>query len=84
VGLSQTSCKEIISDTDEMTIYDETAVALSNKIDDKIMASYTCQMRLAAVKANPKDEKLCKDCFRACVNRSNWDYAQQVFSLDII
>jgi hypothetical protein len=77
-GLGQPNSKDVISDADEMSIYDEAAAAMSANIDDKNMVSYTCQMRLAAVKANTKNENLARDCFRACVNKSNWDYAQQV------
>lgn len=78
--LSQPGCKEIISDTDELNIYEEAAAAMFPNQDDKKAAAYTSKMRLAAVKANPKKEKLAQDCFHVCVKRSDWDYAQQVRS----
>lgn len=48
--------------------------------EEKKAAAFTSKMRLAAVRANPKKEKLAQDCFHVCVKRSDWDYAQQVRS----
>jgi hypothetical protein len=76
--LSQPGCKEIISDTDELNIYEEAAATMVSNQEDKKAAAFTSKMRLAAVRANPKKEKLAQDCFHVCVKRSDWDYAQQV------
>ncbi|KFY06783.1 hypothetical protein V492_07759 [Pseudogymnoascus sp. VKM F-4246] len=76
--LSQPGCKEIISDTDELNIYEEAAVAMFPNEEDKKASAFTSKMRLAAVKANPKKEKLGRDCFHVCVKRSDWDCAQQI------
>lgn len=78
--LSQPGCKEIISDTDELNIYEEAATTMFPNQEDKKAAAFTSKMRLAAVRANPKKEKLAQDCFHVCVKRSDWDYAQQVRS----
>ncbi|KFZ13020.1 hypothetical protein V502_06820 [Pseudogymnoascus sp. VKM F-4520 (FW-2644)] len=76
--LSQPGCKEIISDTDELNIYEEAATTMFPNQEDKKAAAFTSKMRLAAVRANPKKEKLAQDCFHVCVKRSDWDYAQQI------
>lgn len=78
--LSQPGCKEIISDIDELNIYEEAAATMVSNDEDKKAAAFTSKMRLAAVRANPKKEKLAQDCFHVCVKRSDWDYAQQVRS----
>lgn len=78
--LSQPGCKEIISDIDELNIYEEAAAAMFPNQEEKKAAAFTSKMRLAAVRANPKKEKLAQDCFHVCVKRSDWDYAQQVCS----
>ncbi|KFY55521.1 hypothetical protein V496_06983 [Pseudogymnoascus sp. VKM F-4515 (FW-2607)] len=76
--LSQPGCKEIISDIDELNIYEEAAATMVSNDEDKKAAAFTSKMRLAAVRANPKKEKLAQDCFHVCVKRSDWDYAQQI------
>ncbi|KFY28541.1 hypothetical protein V493_02880 [Pseudogymnoascus sp. VKM F-4281 (FW-2241)] len=76
--LSQPGCKEIISDTDELNIYEEAATAMFPSQEEKNAAAFTSKMRLAAVRANPKKETLARDCFHVCVKRSDWDYAQQI------
>ncbi|ELR02124.1 hypothetical protein VC83_06962 [Pseudogymnoascus destructans] len=76
--LSQPGCKEIISDIDELNIYEEAAAAMFSNQEEKKAAAFTSKMRLAAVRANPKKEKLAQDCFHVCVRRSDWDYAQQI------
>lgn len=77
-GLAQPGCKEVITDIEELGLYDEAATRLSVGQDGTEMANIICRIRLAAVKASPKNEKLGIDCFRACLLRTNWDYAQQV------
>jgi len=37
-----------------------------------------CQLRAAAVKAAPKDEKLALDCLRACINANDLGHAMEV------
>jgi len=77
-ALAQPGCKQIITDADELEIYDEACMLLSKGQDRSEMATIICKIRLAAVKARPSDEKLAVACFRACLKRCNWDYAQQV------
>jgi hypothetical protein len=77
-ALAEPGRSQVITAADELDVYDEACKHLSKGQDGGEMSTIICKIRLAAVRAKPKDENLAVACFRACLKRCNWDYAQQV------
>lgn len=65
------------ADLDVLALYDEAAVALFPP-NSKESNGNLGKLRLFAVKARPKDEKLCKNCLKACLGRDDLAISQQV------
>jgi len=80
LALAQESGKNAVGDVGELELYDEALKVLFPERQSE-MRSAIGKMRVEAVKAKPKDEKLARSCFRSCLKRDDLDHAQQVTTL---
>jgi len=63
---------------DELELLEEAAEVVLLGRQYSNTPDVVCQIRAAAVKASPKDEKLALDCLRACINANDLGYAMEV------